>query len=125
MKLVFFSLTGQTRKFVNKLGFESIELDNSNPFFSLNEPYIIIVPTYDLEVTEIINDFIETDENLSYCKGVVGIGNKNFANLYCFTAKDLSLEYKIPYLYDLEFQGTEKDVVYLTEKIDKVVELLK
>lgn len=66
MKVVYFSLTGQTRKFVNKLEMDSLELTPTNPFIPVNEPYIVITPTYDKEMTEILNDFIETENNQSF-----------------------------------------------------------
>lgn len=118
MKVVFFTLTGQTRKFVNKLGLESIELDPSNPFISVDTDYIIIAPSYEKEATDIIEDFIETDNNISNCKGVVGGGNRNFADLFCFTARDLAVDYDLPYIHELEFQGSINDVNAVLESIE-------
>ena len=69
MKVVFMSLTGQTRKFVNKLGLETIELTAGNAFRTIEDPFIIVTPTYDKEVTDILVDFIETDQNRAYFKG--------------------------------------------------------
>lgn len=110
MKIVFLSVTGHTRKFVDKLDMDSVEISPTNPFFSINEPYLLIVPTYEVDATEPVNDFLETEDNLSFCKGVIGTGNLNFAKLYCFTAKDISRDYGIPLLHMLEFQGNKKDV---------------
>ncbi|WP_208560251.1 class Ib ribonucleoside-diphosphate reductase assembly flavoprotein NrdI [Marinilactibacillus kalidii] len=118
MKVVYFSLTGQTRKFVNKLEMDSLELTPTDPFIPVNEPYIIITPTYDREMTEILNDFIETEHNQSFLKGVAGGGNLNFAQLFVFTAKDLAEEYNVPLIHCFEFQGNEEDVL----KIKKVVD---
>lgn len=118
MKVVYFSLTGQTRKFVNKLEMDSLELTPTNPFIPVNEPYIVITPTYDKETTEILNDFIETENNQSFLKGVAGGGNLNFAQLFVFTAKDLAKEYNVPLIHSFEFQGNEDDV----SKIKKVVD---
>lgn len=120
LKIVYFSNTGQTRKFVNKLKYDYLELNFSNPFQIVDEDFIIIAPSYEKEATEIIDDFVETGDNIKYCKGVVGSGNRNFADLFCFTAKDFAVEHDIPYLYEFEFQGMDKDVENLTEIINRI-----
>ena len=117
MKLVFFSLTGQTRRFVKKIGLPAYEIDAMNPFYELNEPYILIVPTYDKEVTEVVSDFIEFKSNRDNILGVAGGGNRNFADLFIFTAKDMAKEYNIPLIFSFEFSGTHEDV----ENFKKVV----
>ena len=70
MKVVFLSLTGQTRRFVQKLEFPTVEITPQNVFQTMDEPYIIISPTYDMEVFEYFQDFIETDGNQALLKGV-------------------------------------------------------
>ncbi|MBS7577555.1 MULTISPECIES: class Ib ribonucleoside-diphosphate reductase assembly flavoprotein NrdI [unclassified Enterococcus] len=119
MEIIFFSLTGQTRRFVNKLGFASSDI-SSNPFLNVNTNYILIVPTYDPDMTEIANQFLEFETNLSYCKGIIGTGNKNFADLFIYTAKDLAAEYNLPVLYGLEFSGTPTDVANVQKIINNM-----
>ncbi|MFJ1626634.1 class Ib ribonucleoside-diphosphate reductase assembly flavoprotein NrdI [Marinilactibacillus psychrotolerans] len=118
MKVVYLSLTGQTRKFVNKLGMDLLEITPTDPFISVDEPYIVITPTYEKEVTEILNDFIETENNQSFLKGVAGGGNINFGQLFVFTAKDLARDYNVPLLHSFEFQGSEVDVKKLKKAVD-------
>ena len=110
MKLVFFSLTGQTRRFINKLNLPSYEIDTTNPFHEINEDYLLIVPTYDKEVTEVVNDFIEYKTNQEHLLGVAGGGNLNFGDLFVFTAKDIAKDYGIPLVFSFEFSGTNDDV---------------
>ncbi|MGY3724240.1 protein involved in ribonucleotide reduction [Granulicatella balaenopterae] len=117
MKVVYMSLTGQTRRFVAKLEMDSLEIHPDNAFQEIFEPFIIIVPTYDIEVTEIMNDFIETGNNHSFLRGVAGSGNLNFDNLFCYTAKDLAKEYQVPLIHCFEFQGTDEDVKFIKEKV--------
>lgn len=117
MKVVYLSLTGQTRRFVTKLDWPSLEITPQNAFSEINEPYIIVAPTYDIEATEYLNDFIETGQNRQHLKGIAGSGNRNFNTLFCFTAKDLAAEYQIPLLHCFEFQGTDQDVQILKEKV--------
>lgn len=102
-------MTGNTRRFVDKLEMDSLEIDMVNPFIAINEPYVMVVPTYDKEATEIANDFIEFND-LELLKGVMGGGNLNFADLFVFTAKDLARDYNVPLLHSFEYSGTHIDV---------------
>ena len=113
-------MTGQTRRFVKKLAMDALEIHPDNAFQEIFEPYIVIVPTYDIEVTEIINDFIETGTNRNFLKGVAGSGNLNFNDLFCYTAKDIAKNYQVPLLHCFEFQGTAEDVKILKEKVSEL-----
>lgn len=110
MKVVYFSLTGNVRRFVSKLNLPSLEIQPSNPFINMEEEFVFIVPAYEREVTEIAWDFMESGQNVSLCKGIIGSGNINFDNLYIYTAKDLSKDFCVPLLDAFELFGTEKDI---------------
>jgi protein involved in ribonucleotide reduction len=120
MKIVYMSLTGQTKKFVHKLEMDLLEITPTNPYIFIEEPFIAVVPTYEIEATEIMNDFIETGSNLSYFKGVAGGGNLNFGKLFAFTAKDLAERYEVPLLHTFEFQGNEEDVRKLKRAVKEL-----
>ncbi len=117
MKIVYFSVTGQTRRFVKKLALPAYEIQPTNPFVEIHEPYLLIVPTYDVEITEVVNDFIEYKNNRQHLFGVAGGGNRNFADLFIYTAKDISRDYQVPLIFAFEFSGTNEDV----ENFKKVV----
>ena len=125
MKIVYITLTGQTRKFVNKLDMETIELSPIDPFIEINEPFIIVAPTYEKEATEILWEFLDTGENKRYFQGVAGGGNRNFNELFVFTAKDLARDYDVPLLHAFEFQGSPKDVKSLKDKINMIENTLR
>lgn len=120
MKVVFISITGQTKKFVKKLDMDILEITLDNAFTEIYEPYVVVVPTYEIEATSIINDFIETGNNISYLKGVAGGGNRNFNTLFCFTARDLSKKYNVPVIHEFEFQGSINDVNKFKEEVAKL-----
>lgn len=120
MLVVYLSITGQTRKFVKKLDWPSIELKPDMMMVEVNEPYILIAPTYEREVTDLLWEFVETGNNRAYLKGVAGGGNLNFNTLYCFTAKDLSHDFNVPILLMFEFQGRLNDVEKLKEEVAKL-----
>ncbi|GAA4064165.1 class Ib ribonucleoside-diphosphate reductase assembly flavoprotein NrdI [Amphibacillus indicireducens] len=124
-KIVFFSQTGQTRKFVEKVKqYESIEITPSNFEIEMSEPFILVMPSYEANVHPIVidtaADFLETSDNIAYCKGLFGGGNLNFAQLFCITAKTLAKDYNIPLLHEFEFQGTPLDVKKLEEELQKI-----
>lgn len=120
MKIVYLSIVGNTRRFVEKLELPSLELSDITVYTKVNEPFIVIAPTYEIEATDIINDFLEYEDNLSYCRGVIGGGNRNFNDLFCFTAEDLSLDYDIPLLHRFEFQGSDNDVKKVKEIVAEI-----
>ncbi|EOL49403.1 MULTISPECIES: class Ib ribonucleoside-diphosphate reductase assembly flavoprotein NrdI [Enterococcus] len=121
MKIVYFSVTGQTRRFIKKLDLAAYEIEPANPFFEINEPFVLVVPTYDQEITEVVNDFLDYKNNQEYLQGVAGGGNLNFAELYVYTAKDIARDYNVPMLFAFEFSGTNEDV----ESFKKVVNELE
>lgn len=108
MRLVYYSLTGQTRRFINKLGLEdSIELKRHQKTAPLSEDFILIVPTYESGL-EFVDQFIA--DNQTYFKGVIGSGNRNFGPEFCHVAKRYADTYQVPILYEFEFNGTPEDV---------------
>ncbi|MBM7689355.1 ribonucleotide reductase stimulatory protein [Enterococcus ureilyticus] len=121
MKIVYFSVTGQTRRFIKKLDLAACEIEPANPFFEINEPFVLVVPTYDQEITEVVNDFLDYKNNQEYLQGVAGGGNLNFADLFVYTAKDIARDYNVPMLFAFEFSGTNEDV----ESFKKVVNELE
>ena len=118
--MVYLSLTGNTRRFVDKLGIKSLELIQTDPFVEVNEDYVVIIPTYSDTVSEIICDFIDHKENGRYLKGIVGGGEKNFGRDYIFSAKDVSKEYDSPLIFNFEKSGTSADVENFKKEVQNI-----
>lgn len=123
MKVVYFSLTGNVRRFVEKLGFPAIELNQTNPFLKISEPFVLIAPSYEKDVTDILWDFMDTNQNHTYCKGVVGSGNLNFDSLFAYTAKELSYDFDVPFLWAFESFGTERDINHVKEQLHAIADI--
>lgn len=124
MKYVYFSVTGQTRRFINKLNLPASQILELTPFNaddSIHEPFVLIVPTYDKAMVAPVFEFLDNPANQPFFKGVAGSGNRNFAELFIFTAKDIAKAYHVPLLYGFEFSGTSSDV----ENFQKVVKKLE
>ena len=120
VKVVYLSLTGKTRQFVKKLGLDFVEISKKNSTVQMEEPYIVITPTYGEQVANFFYEFIEFGENQSLLKGVAGSGNRNFNTSFCSNSRELASKYGIPLLHCFENQGTDKDVQILIEKVREI-----
>lgn len=120
MKIVYLSLTGNVRSFVSRVGIDSIELDYNNPLTEVNEDYILITPSYDDEITDIVSEFVDYKNNIDHLIGFVGSGNKNWEKSYVYNAKDLSKKYNKPLIFDFEISGTDNDIIDFKKEVDKI-----
>ncbi|MGR3742456.1 class Ib ribonucleoside-diphosphate reductase assembly flavoprotein NrdI [Companilactobacillus sp. DQM5] len=115
--IAYYSVTGQTRRFIKKTGLQAYEINDADPFYEMGRPFILVVPSYDDEMMDSVIDFLGYKSNRKYIKGVVGSGNRNFNELFNHTGRDIAKGLKIPVLYEYEFNGTDRDV----EEFKKVV----
>lgn len=99
---------------------DSIELDYNNPLSEVNEEYILITPSYDDEITDVVSEFIDYKNNINYLIGFVGSGNKNWEKSYVYNAKDLSKKYNKPLIFDFEISGTDNDIIDFKKEVDKI-----
>lgn len=119
MLLVYLSLTGNVKRFVQQVGMESIEISHSNISVDINQDYIFICPTYNTDITDLVSKFINHNNNVKYLIGFAGSGNRNFDNEFCFNANDLSKKYNKPLIFKFEFSGTDKDILQFKEEVNK------
>jgi len=119
--IAYLSLSGNVRKFVERVGMKSVEIDYSNPLTEVNDDFILIIPSYDDEITQLISEFVEYKNNLKHLVGVVGSGNINFGeDGYCFNAVEISKKYSKPLLFKFEYEGTDDDIIRFNKEVDKV-----
>lgn len=120
--LAYFSVTGQTRRFIDKSGvsqaFEIKRFASEYPAFTEN--FILVVPTYVQAITQPVTDFLEAHDNYRQCAGIFGSGNRNFGSDFCLTAKELSKTFNLPLLHLYEFQGNDDDIAKLREEVAKL-----
>ena len=125
--IVYLSVKGDTRKFVNKLtsgtDYTSLELNIDTEITEMTDEFLFVIPSYQEnvfpEVYDMAEIFFESGDNTKLCKGIVGVGNMNFDSLYCITAKDMSKMYNIPVVYKVEMQGSKVDVKNVREGLLK------
>jgi protein involved in ribonucleotide reduction len=120
MLIVYLSLTGNVKRFVSHLDMQSIEIKASDYQKKVKDKFIIIVPTYDDEITDIASQFIDYGNNVDYLIGFVGSGNMNFDNNYVFNAKDLSKKYNKPLIYNFEYSGTDTDLINFKREVANI-----
>ncbi|MBI9116088.1 class Ib ribonucleoside-diphosphate reductase assembly flavoprotein NrdI [Sanguibacter suaedae] len=125
--LVYFSSASEnTHRFVEKLGLEAerIPLRPADGFLHVDEPYVLVVPTYGGgneggAVPRQVVKFLNDERNRSYIRGVIAAGNTNFGAAYCIAGDIISSKCQVPYLYGFELLGTTEDVVRVREGLDR------
>lgn len=105
------SKTSNTEKFVETLGYDSQRIIKG---LEVNEPFVLFVPTYARAdgtgaVHKTVIDFLKINRHL--IRGVVGAGNRNFGNLFAYSADVVSARCKVPLLYKFELRGTDTDTL--------------
>ena len=134
MKILYISISGNTRSFVKRLvdyadtqhnvQINVQEIHENSTFEDETEPFFTFVPTYldggngvdngDTEIlTETMREYLDYHDNYRYCLGVVGSGNKNFNHQYCLTAKQYAEKFGFPFLADYELRGTQEDIEHV------------
>ncbi|OFK66027.1 MULTISPECIES: class Ib ribonucleoside-diphosphate reductase assembly flavoprotein NrdI [unclassified Corynebacterium] len=128
MLVVYFSsATENTHRFVEKLGLPNVRipLRLSDEPITVNEPYVLICPTYGGGVSmsgrntrpvprQVIR-FLNDEHNRSFIRAVVAGGNSNFGSDFGKAGEVIAAKCKVPYVYRFELLGTEEDVTICRE----------
>lgn len=118
--VAYYSITGQTKKFVTKTGLEAHEITDELPQYEMKDDYVLITPSYQDFMMDSIVDFLNYKDNKKKLIGIIGCGNRNFNDLFAQTAKKLSVTLNVPILYLLEFSGSAEDVQNVRNIIKKL-----
>ncbi|WP_207841051.1 class Ib ribonucleoside-diphosphate reductase assembly flavoprotein NrdI [Williamsia soli] len=129
----FSSVSENTHRFVEKLGLRArrIPLIDHDGSFTVDEPYVLICPTYGGGKTsgghgaeggagpvksaggfvpkQVIR-FLNNPHNRSLITAVIAAGNTNFGEEFCFAGDIISRKCQVPYLYRFELMGDTEDV---------------
>ena len=113
----FSSATGNTKRFVEKLGFPNsrIPLLPTEAPLLMKEPYVLIVPTYGGgnikgAVPKQVIKFLNDEQNRSLLRGVIASGNTNFGKAYAIAGDIIAQKTGVPFMYKFELLGTPSDV---------------
>lgn len=130
--IVYYSSpSGNTHRFVEELGVRALRIPTSmkTEEFSLEEPYILICPTYadddgSKAVPKQVIRFLNSSQNRSMIQGVIGAGNRNFGELFAHAGQVIARKCKVPFLYKLEMSGTTTDIENVKQGIERLWESL-
>jgi protein involved in ribonucleotide reduction len=129
--LVYFSSSsGNTRRFVEKLGrpasripLHSYEDGVRQDTLHATQPYVLVIPSYgggvlgDAVPKQVIR-FLNDEKNRSLIRGVIGAGNTNFGKAYCLAGDIVAAKCRVPHLYKFEIFGTPDDVRAVDEGLE-------
>lgn len=124
----FSSVSGNTRRFVDKLcdAFHltalRIPLRRTDPPIAVTGPYVLIVPTYgggDLRgaVPKQVIRFLNVPAHRASLKGVITSGNTNFGAAYCCAGPRIAAKCGVPELHRFELLGTRRDVEVVGQRL--------
>ncbi|WP_029149618.1 class Ib ribonucleoside-diphosphate reductase assembly flavoprotein NrdI [Microbacterium indicum] len=124
--LVYFSsVSGNTARFVEKLGFpaERIPLHRGDDPLRVSEPFVLVLPTYgggngEGAVPKQVIRFLNDESNRRWIRGVISTGNTNFGEAYCIAGDIISRKCQVPLLDRVELFGTPEDVDRVSEGLD-------
>nr|WP_268914273.1 class Ib ribonucleoside-diphosphate reductase assembly flavoprotein NrdI [Corynebacterium uropygiale] len=127
MVVYFSSATENTHRFVKKLGLPArrIPLKRSDEPLIVDEPYVLICPTYgggagilhqnSRPVPPQVIRFLNNEHNRSLIRCVVSSGNSNFGVDFGKAGDVIAEKCHVPYVYRFELLGTEEDVRILRD----------
>lgn len=125
MKIVYFSQVSQnTQRLVMKTGLDAVRIPINGEGPEVNEPYILLCPTYQMAggVPHQVRKWLA--QNSSYMTGVIATGNRNFAGDFGKAGKNIARDYGVPELMEpVEISGTKSDVTKIKELASVVYSL--
>ncbi|WP_026139438.1 class Ib ribonucleoside-diphosphate reductase assembly flavoprotein NrdI [Leucobacter salsicius] len=125
--LVYFSsVSGNTKRFVEKLGRPAIRIPlyaREEPLV-VTEPYVLLVPTYGggpqtRAVPKQVIKFLNDEKNRGLIRGVMAAGNLNFGTGFAIAGDIIARKCQVPFLYRFEVFGTPDDVTAVQRGLDE------
>ena len=118
------SRSGNTHRFVEKLGLRAARIPVDAEGIHIHEPYVLISPTYCGDggkgaVPKQVIRFLNDAENRSNIRGVIAAGNSNFGATFGIAGDVISAKCEVPYLYRFELLGTDEDVANVTQGLER------
>lgn len=117
MLIVFDSKTGNVKRFVNKLGMDSVQIADG---LIVDQPFVLITFTTGFgQVPQSTLQFLE--ENSDWMQGVAVSGNMNWGTRFGLAGDRISDQYGVPLLMKFELSGTNKEVERFKQEVNDIV----
>lgn len=117
MKVVYFSFTGNVRRFIKRTELpDTMEITESSASEKIEEPFIIVTGTIGFgEVPPVVQQFL--DINQDHLRGVAASGNRNWGPNFAKAGITIAQNYDVPLLMKFELHGTVNDTKEFKEKV--------
>lgn len=121
MLIVYYSLTGNVRRFIHKSGQpRSIPLETAMTQ-GISEPFILVTGTIGFgQVPDAVIQFLERYHQ--YLSAVVASGNRNWGQNFAKAGDIISTTYHVPLLMKFELHGNARDVELFNKKVEECYE---
>ncbi|MBG9736455.1 class Ib ribonucleoside-diphosphate reductase assembly flavoprotein NrdI [Paenibacillus alvei] len=117
MKVVYYSLVGNVRRFLAKTGLPAQPIGD----YDMYEPFVIVTNTLGFGVVpEPVGNFLE--RNGRNLVGVASSGNRNWGKNFGKAADIIGKMFDVPVLLKFELSGTDDDVRIFTERMREIDE---
>lgn len=114
MLVVYTSLTGNVRRFSQKLNHPSVQW---TPELTVGEPYVFA--TYTIALGNVPTGVLQWNiEHHKHLKGIICSGNKNWGGNYGAAGRILSRTLGVPLLHTFELSGEPLDVEIVEAKLN-------
>lgn len=117
MKVVYFSFSGNVRRFIKKAEItNTMEIAQNNCTEKIEEPFILVTGTIGFgEVPQPVQSFLDINHDL--LRGVAASGNRNWGQNFAKAGRFISEKYQVPLLMKFEVQGTQNDISEFKDKV--------
>ena len=117
MKVVYFSFSGNVRRFIKKTELTNVmEITQNNCSERIEEPFVLVTGTIGFgEVPQPVQTFLDVNDDL--LKAVAASGNRNWGQNFAKAGRSISERYQVPLLLKFEVQGTADDINGFKDKV--------
>ncbi|WP_436855082.1 class Ib ribonucleoside-diphosphate reductase assembly flavoprotein NrdI [Staphylococcus caeli] len=122
MKVVYYSFSGNVRRFINKTELADVmEITQNNCAEKIDVPFILVTGTIGFgEVPQPVQSFLDVNHDL--LRGVAASGNRNWGQNFAKAGRSISEKYQVPLLMKFEVQGTQSDISEFKDKVGQLNE---
>ena len=129
VNIIYISLSGNTKKFIQKLTADfqekaiattTLNIKENPQMQEISDPFVCFLPAYlnggnginngyTEILTTILKKFLAYHNNYQKCYGIIGSGNRNFNKQFALTAKQYAKTFGFPFLAEFELCGSKDD----------------